>query len=398
MNRSTPGGTSRLHADFHVEDPLLSERFEEVLDDLVSACPVARSTDGDGYYVISRYNDVRRCAQDWRTFSSADGWQLNPPEGAIRILPEDSDPPYHNIWRKVLNPYFTPKYVAGLDAFARHAAGTLIDGFAARGACEFVADYAAILPGRILFEKILPVPIEELEMLFSAIDTFSFGPLEERGPAFARVHDYLDSFLASRIENPGPGDLVDLIAAGVEQDGKPCPWEDKVYVILDVVFGGLATTTHVMSGAIYHLAAHPEIRQALLDDPGLIDKVVEEAIRLYPPTVFVGRTVRKDTEVAGVPLKAGDRVALNFAAAGRDPDACANPRDFDPTRSEVVHTAFGVGPHRCLGEHLARLEIKVTIEEFLKRIPHFGVVPGTAPVYESGQLRTMKNVQLQWKL
>lgn len=386
----------RLYADFHMEDPLLSERFEETLDDLLAACPVARSRDGSGYFVINRHEDVRRCARDWRTFSSADGWMLNAPEGSIPILPEDSDPPYHNTWRQVLNPYFSRDNVTGLEDFARGCARELIDTMAPKGACEFIADYAAILPGRILFERILPVPVADLPALFQDIDIFSFGPLEERGPAFGRVHAYLETFLRSRREQPPKGDLVDLIVAGVDKDGAPCPWEDKVYVILDVVFGGLATTTHVMSGAIHHLATHPETRDALRADPGLIDAVVEETIRLYPPVVAAARTVRAATEVAGVALKPGDRVALNFAAAGRDPAACDQPGKFDPRRGQIVHTTFGVGPHRCLGEHLARLEIKVTVEEFLRRIPEFGLVPGTTPLYESGQLRTMKNLHLRW--
>jgi cytochrome P450 len=103
-------------------------------------------------------------------------------------------------------------------------------------------------------------------------------------------------------------------------------------------------------------------------------------------------------EVSGVALKTGDRVALNFAAASRDPDLCANPRTFDVHRAEVVHSAFGIGPHRCLGEHLARLEIRIAIEEFLKRIPDFALEPGTQPQYESGQLRTMKNLCLRWAI
>lgn len=390
------GFAQRLFADFHMEDPLFSERFEETLDELLAACPVARSRDGQGYYVINRYEDVRRCARDWRTFSSADGWMLNAPEGSITILPEDSDPPYHNTWRHVLNPSFTRDKVSGLEDFARACARELIEAMAPAGGCEFIADYAAILPGRILFERILPVPVDDLPALFQDIDTFSFGPVDERGPAFARVHAYLGEFLRTRSEQPPKGDLVDLIIAGVDKDGAPCPWEDKVYIILDVVFGGLATTTHVMSGAIHHLATHPETRQALHAEPGLIDAVVEETIRLYPPTVAAARTVRAATEVAGVALKPGDRVALNFAAAGRDPKACDDPGRFDPRRGQIVHTTFGVGPHRCLGEHLARLEIKVTVEEFLRRIPEFELVPGTRPIYESGQLRTMKNLMLRW--
>lgn len=393
---ATSGEFDYLKNDFDIDDPVFATRFEEVLDHLVAKCPVAHSAVGPGYRVFNRYREVRRCAMDWRGFSSADGWMLNPPEGNIHILPEDLDPPYHTEWRRVLNPFFTAGAVAALEQHARDYAAELIDSFAARGACEYVADFAAQLPGLVLFKHILPVPVDELPVLFKDIDIYSFGPMPERTPAFARVYAYLQKFLEDRAAQPLRGDLVDVILAGVECAGAPCSWDDKVHVTLDVVFGGLATTTHAMSGAIYALASDPAIRAGLLRDPSRTDTAVEETVRLYAPVVAVARSVREATEVGGEQLAAGDRIALNYAAASRDPEVCSHPERFDIERSEVVHTAFGVGPHRCLGEHLARLEIRVAIEEFTKRIPDFEVAPGTLPVYESGQLRTMKTLYLRW--
>ncbi|MGH8598211.1 MAG: cytochrome P450 [Gammaproteobacteria bacterium] len=398
MTTRNPEDFSRLDTAFDIDDPIFAERFEEVLSHLVSHCPVARSEVGPGYHVFNRYRDVRRCGQDWRTFSNADGWMLNPPEGNIHILPEDSDPPYHSEWRRVLNPFFTASAVAELEGHARRYAGDLVDRFASCGHCEYVADFAAQLPGLVLFKHILPVPVEDLPELFHDIDIYSFGLTEERAAAFGRVYAYLQRFLESRALLPPQGDLVDVILAGVERDGAPCPWADKVHVSLDVVFGGLATTTHAMSGAIYALASDPGILRSLREDPLRMDTAVEETVRLYAPVVAVGRTVRGDVNVRGLNFKAGDRVALNYAAASRDPDVCSNPQRFDVHRHEVVHTAFGVGPHRCIGEHLARLEIRVAVEEFVKRIPVFELEPGTQPRYESGQLRTMKNLRLRWSL
>jgi cytochrome P450 len=386
-----------MHTDFDIEDLSLSERFEEVLDDLVARCPVARSTVGDGYYVINQHADVRKVGQDWRTFSSADGWLLNaPPGGSIPILPEDSDPPYHDTWRRVLNPFFAPAAVAGVESAARGYARQLLDTFAANGRCEFVTEFAAQLPGMILFSTIVPVPVDDLPQLFQDIDTYSFGPLDERIPAFGRVYEYLDLFLKSRSGQSPRGDVVDVIVAGVDKDGQPSPWEDKVHIMLDVIFGGLATTTHAMSGAIYHFATYPDIRRELVEHPELIANAVEEVVRLYPPVVAPARTVTKDVTVAGVELKAGERIALNYAAASRDPAVCPRPTEFDVHRTDIVHATFGVGVHRCLGSHLARLELRVTIEEFLARIPEFELEPGTEPSYESGQLRTMKNLHIRW--
>lgn len=397
MSEQGSQGLEHLARQFDIDDPLFATRFEDVLDHLVAKCPVAHSSVGPGYRVFNRYRDVRRCAMDWRSFSSADGWMLNPPEGNIAILPEDLDPPYHTEWRRVLNSFFTASAVADLEAPARAYAAELVASFATRGHCEFVADFAAQLPGLILFKHILPVPVAELPTLFTDIDNYSFGPMDERAAAFGRVYTYLQGFLEHRAKEPARGgDIVDVILAGVERDGAPCSWDDKVHVVLDVVFAGLATTTHAIAGAIYALATDPSIRAGLARDPTRMHTAVEETVRLYAPVVAVGRSVRQDCEVAGEQLKCGDRVALNYAAASRDPEVCSNPERFDIERQEVVHTAFGVGPHRCLGEHLARLEIRVAVEEFLKRIPNFELVPGTTPVYESGQLRTMKNLHLRW--
>jgi cytochrome P450 len=388
----------RFGKTFDIEDPAFAEQFEDVLEYLITKCPVAHSEVGRGYHVFNRYMDVRRCAADWRTFSSTDGWLLNPPAGNLPILPEDLDPPYHTAWRRVLNPFFSPEAVGRLETSARRYAGELVDRFAPRGWCEYVAEFAAQLPGLILFQHIIPVPVDDLPMLFHNIEVYAFGPVAERAAAFGRVHAYLEQFLAARRNAPAREDLVDVLLAGVEHDGAPCSWEDKVHTTLDVVFGGLATTTHAIAGAMYELATKPEVRQEVLRNPGCLATAVEETVRLHAPVVAVGRTVRADVEVSGVAVKAGERVALNFAAASRDPEMCANPRTFDVHREEVMHTAFGIGPHRCLGEHLARLEIRIAIEEFLKRIPDFALEPGAQPQYESGQLRTMKHLRLRWSV
>jgi cytochrome P450 len=386
----------RFANTFDIEDPAFAEQFEDVLEHLVTKCPVAHSKVGPGYHVFNRYQDVRRCAADWRTFSSTDGWLLNPPEGNLPILPEDLDPPYHTAWRRVLNPFFSPEAIGRLEANTRRYAGELIEHFAPRGNCEYVAEFAAQLPGLVLFRHLIPVPVDDLPTLFHDIDLYSFGPVEERAPAFGRVQAYLEQLLTARRNEPARGDLVDALLVGVDRDGAPCPWEDKVHTTLDVVFGGLATTTHAIAGAMYELATKPEVRQEILRNSACLATAVEETVRLHAPVVAVGRTARADVAVGGVEIKTGDRVALNFAAASRDPETCANPRVFDVHREEVVHTAFGIGPHRCLGEHLARLEIRIAIEEFLKRIPDFTLEPGTQPHYESGQLRTMKNLRLRW--
>ena len=396
---NNPERLAHLANRFDIEDPVFAEDFEATLAHLVSNCPVAHSQVGAGYRVLNRYADVRRCAQDWRTFSSADGWMLNPPEGNIPILPEDLDPPYHSNWRCVLNPFFRLESVATLEAQARGYARELVRQFAAQGHCEFIADFAAQLPGLILFKHLLIVPVEKLPELFLDIERYSFGPVADRAAAFGRVYAFLEALLErSEAVDGNPDDLLGMILTGVDDaSGQPCAWADKVHTALDVVFGGLATTTHAMAGAVLELARDADLRRTVLTVPGKLDGMVEETVRMYAPVVAVGRTVRADVTVAGEQFTAGDRIALNFAAASRDPSVCENPGVFDAARKEIVHTAFGVGPHRCLGEHLARLEIRVTVEEMLRQIPDFHLPPGARPRYESGQLRTMTTLPLSWQ-
>ncbi|HEX4108959.1 MAG TPA: cytochrome P450 [Solirubrobacteraceae bacterium] len=380
--------------DFDFESPEFNERFDEVIDEFAEKCPMARSNAGHGYWVVNRWRDVRRCGQDWKTFSSARGWQLNRPEGAPAILPEESDPPYHNVWRHALDPYFGP---AKLDPFAsdiRRYANQLIDTFIERGECNFLLEFAAHLPGMVLFQNLFEVPLEDLPTLFGEIDLGTFGPIEGRPEHFGYVMSYVDRYLRLREGQPKRGDVIDVILEGVQKDGAPCPWEDKVATLLDVCFGGLATTTHVMGAGALHLATHPEDRRTLIEDPSLTGGAVEEFVRLYPPVIAPARYVMADVTVGGVELKAGDWIGLNYAAASRDDEATDDARRFDLHRRDVVHSAFGVGPHRCLGSHLARLELRLTFEELLRRIPDFEVKAGTGPVYETGQLRTMTSLEL----
>jgi cytochrome P450 len=381
--------------DFDIDDPRFNEHFFEVLDDMVAHCPVVRSNVGEGYWMVTRQEDVRRVGQDWKTFSSAKGYQPNRPEGLPYLYPEESDPPIHTAWRRTLNPYLSPKAVAPYEGTIRKDANTLIDRFIDKGECEFVSEFGAKLPGWAFFKNVLGVPIEDLDKLVAGVENGTFAPPEERAGHFAGIFEYLGGYLDKRKDEPPRGDLVDVIAAGVEyEDGELAPWDHRVSILVDLTFGGIATTTYVMAGAIHYLATHPAQRQMLVDNPDLIPRAVEEFVRVFPPVVALGRTCTKDVELAGAEMKEGDFVLLGYAAASRDPRVVENAAEIDISREEVLHSAFGVGVHRCIGSNLARLELKCTFEEWLKRIPDFGIKPGTEPVFETGILRTMKDLHL----
>lgn len=389
--------TRDMFSDFDIEDPEFNENFYDVLDSFVAKCPVTRSNVGEGYWLINRYKDVKRAGQDWKTFSSAKGFEPNRDPERPYLMPEESDPPRHNLWRRVLNPFFAPEAIAEFEDSIRAEAVRLIDAFLAKGECDYVKEFSSVLPGSAMFKNLLGLPADDVPMLIEHMDAGFYGPKEERAAHMTKAFVHLGEYLKRRAEEPSRGDVVDAIAWGVEyEDGEPSPWEDRVSIITDLALGGIVTATFVMSGAMYHLATHPEDRRALLKDPDLISHAVEEFVRFYPPVVALGRSVTTEVEIGGHQFQEGDFVLLNYASASRDPEAVENPTRCDIHRSRVPHSAFGVGVHRCIGAHLARLEIRVALEEFLRRIPDFALRPGAEPEYETGILRAMKSLRLEW--
>jgi cytochrome P450 len=386
-----------IFRDFDYDDPGFNKHFIDTLDTQQRHCPVARSNVGTGYWWVTRNEDVRRIGQDFKTFTNSKGYQPNRPEGLPYLYPEECDPPRHTAWRNLLNPHLAPATVAGYEARIREDVNTLIDRFIDKGHCEFIGEFGAILPGWAFFKNILGVPVEDLAMLVNGVEQGTFAPPAERPAHFAKVFEYLGAYLEQRSKEPPRGDMVDSILAGVTyENGEAAPWDHKLSVLVDITFGGIATTTYVMGSVLHHLATHPADREALVDNPGMMPNAVEEFSRVFPPIVGLARACTRDVEVAGTEMKEGDFVMLAYSASSRDPRVVENPHKIDITRDSVLHSTFGVGPHRCIGSNLARLELRATFEEWLKRIPDFALKAGTAPIYETGFLRSMRSLHLVW--
>ena len=386
-----------IYNDFDLDDPAFNDQHAAIIDDLVAKCPVAHSKVGQGYYVANTNELVREVGQNWRTFSAAGGYMPNRPDGLPFLYPEESDPPLHTAWRQALNPWMGPAAIKDYDANIRKDANDLIDMFIDKGECDFVPEFAALLPGWAFFKNVLGVPIQDLDKLVDGVESGTFSPdMEERGAKFGFVFQYLGDYLKQRSEEPPRGDMVDMIAAGVTyEDGTESPWADRVSILVDMTFGGIATTTYVMASAINWLAENPQARQLLIDDPETyMPRAIEEFARVFAPVVALGRTVTEDTTLGGRELKKGDFVMMNYAGASRDPAVVEDPKTIDITRETVLHSAFGVGIHRCIGSNLARMELRATFEEFLKRIPEYRVTE--EPEYVTGFLRSMRHLKLAW--
>lgn len=382
---------------FDLDSTAFTENYDQVLEGMVTRCPIVHSEVAGGYWVVSRYEDVRECAQKWDVFSNEGGFEPGRGgEGGAKLYPVELDPPYQTRWRQALGPYFNARVITRKSDDIRLQITSLIDGFIEKGSCDFVDEFAAHLPGRVFFSSFLGVPLSELPYIQEATDAAMRGPMEGRGDAWGRVAGFLDSYLRDREKQEPRDDFVDAILRGVpDKEGNPCSWEHKLFVIIDLLAGGIGTTTYLLAGMAYHLATHPDDREMLAKDESLHANAIEELIRYYAAIVALGRTATQDTEIVGQPIHKGDFVMLSFAAACRDPKVFEDPQRIDLTRKISFNPAFSFGPHRCIGSHLARLQGALTLKELLRRMPDLAVPAGAAPTYSNSTItRNMDSLPL----
>lgn len=385
--------------DFDLDSTEFSENFDEVVSALHHGCPIARSKAQGGYWVVSGFDDIRKIGQDWQTWTNTDGYEPNRlGTDDARLYPLEIDPPYQTRWRSLLGDYFSPRAIRTKQEGIRHNVNELIDRFIEKGSCDWVDEFAAHLPGRVFFSTMLGVPLNDLPYLQAAADQAVRGPVEDRGEGWNKVGVYLDGYMKQRQGEAPRGDFVDAILKGVDtDDGEPAPWQHKIFVMVDMLAGGLATSTFLLSGVAHLLATHPQDRDRLATDPSLRPGAVEEVIRIYSSILSLGRTATRDTEIHGQKIKKGEMVMLAYAAAARDPRHFDDPDKIDIERKIPTNIAFGYGPHRCIGSHLARLQALTTMEEMLRRLPDVRMPAGQAPTFSHSTVtRDMLTLPLEF--
>ncbi len=362
-------------------------------------CPVARVSGigGQPTVYLSRYEDVQWAFRHPEVFSSA-------PE-AVNIgqdqplIPLQVDPPGHAKYRRLLDPEFSPKRMAALDADARTLVNGLIDAFVDRGSCDFHAEFATPLPSSI-FLALMGLPQSDLPMFLRWRDDTirpDANDLDEaariRDRAGTEITEYFKTALADR--RAGPDDFLMSRIAVAEVEGRELTEEDRLGICHLLMLGGLDTVTATLDCMVLHLAREPEQRQAIVDDLSIVPSVVEELLRFETPVTMVVRVVKQDCEIGGVHVRAGDHVTLLLGAANVDAAEFSEPEFPDFARDPNRHLAFGGGPHRCLGSHLARLELRVAIEELHRRIPDYRLAEG-ASVSLSPAIRQAYSLPITW--
>ncbi|HMD91109.1 MAG TPA: cytochrome P450 [Trebonia sp.] len=358
--------------------PVFARDFHPTLARARSLCPVARSDAYEGgFWVLTRYEDVLRVAQDWETFSSELGITVpyQPPSTPMKILPVAVDPPLQRTFKRLVNAHFTPAKVGPWEEPTRALVSQLIDGFIERGECEFMTEFARPLPGLAFFSLALHAPTGELAQVNDWATLASLTHRAESHDALMKLAGWIAKFVGQRRADGPRGDVVDAVM-NAEIDGRPITPQEVIGTIHLLILGGLETTAGVLGAAMMRFCEQPEITALLRARPELIPQAVEELLRLDGSFICIGRTARHDTEIDGHQVKAGERVLMYWASANRDEAEFPAPDAFDAGRERNRHIAFGAGPHRCVGSNLARMNLRVALGELVRRLGDVKLQPG----------------------
>ena len=380
-----PDGWCLHHFD-HLS-PELAATMPDTMARMRELCPVAHSDEYDGFWVVARYEDALSVAQDWETFSSAHGLSVSRSPTVVRNLPVEADPPEQRIFKRLINPFFTPAAVAQWQQPTRALVTRLIDAFIADGTCDFMDAFARPFPSLAFFELALNAPAEDLDRVAYMASKSSTPNDPEARECWLGLYNWIKDFVAQRRGRPPRGDVVDAVLAA-SVDGRPITEDEIIGTVQLLILGGLETTAGALGLMFLRFCSEPEIPARLRSKPELIPSAVHELLRLDPPFVSVGRTAVRDAELGGHSVKRGDKILIHWASANRDDGEFPNPDGFDLGRELNRHFAFGVGPHRCAGSNLARLNLRIALEELLRRLDDVKLQPGAEIRYHAGLTRS----------
>lgn len=395
-----------LHARFRRDyDPFGSNTIAQQLDEIAERrreLPVSYSARGNGCWVITRYEDIssmlRRSNRGFISFpSTPDGVNT---QGSVKaMMPIELDGAEHRQFRQVLDPLFAPRKVNELEPELRAAANQLIDEFIENGEADFAHDFALPFPGATVL-AIMGWPAEDLEKLNNWVGIVMHGIIgaseEEsnaaRGQAHGEIRAYFLDLIANRRRTLSDDVTSHLIR--LEYNGKPLTDDELFDTFLLMMLAGLDTVKSVFAQSFIYLGQHPEAWDAMFATPGSLEPAIEELLRVTSPAVPTRNVTEEFVEMGGVPIPRGERVHGPLIAGNYDPETYPDPDQIKFDRVMKPHLSFGLGPHRCLGVHLARLELKIGFEELRRRLPTFSLDPRYQPVDHLGLAWGVENVHI----
>jgi cytochrome P450 len=398
-NEIITGPVSDWATDFsHLEPEWAADPYR-IQDDLRQRCPIAHTDRFGGGWLPTRYEDVAAVAYDTERFSSRSIIMGNfrPPREVAPIggsPPISSDPPFHHDARKLLLPAFTKTAVARQEPATRAFCHALIDAFHESAVVDAARDYAQHIPMRVIADM-LGFPPEDGPRFREFVENTLEGvnlPPEERIARMTKLFDYLLAQVHDHLDNPREDLTTYLINA--ELYGHKLEADHVAGTMALLLIAGIDTTWSAIGASLWHLASNPADRQRLVAEPGLLPTAMEEFLRAYAP-VTMARLVKDDMHWHGADMKADDWILLSFPAANRDPAQFEQAGDVVIDREVNRHAAFGLGIHRCVGSHLARMELRVALEVWLERIPEFSLDDPSAVKWSAGQIRGPRSLPLR---
>jgi cytochrome P450 len=346
-----------------------------------------------GHWIVTRGEDVKFVQENFEVFSHE---VFSIPRGSspIRMPPLTVDPPLHARYRAILNPFFTPTRVRTMQEQAEQLTRDLIAAIRPKGRCEFVNDFARIMPV-VMFLGIVDLPLDQREQFVEWGVTFmtSTDSREKLG-AQEKVVAYLNRVLDERYANPGD-DLLSKIAKWRDNSRFQGEFEVIGMAIL-VYFGGLDTVANMLSFITRYLAEHPEQRRRLIEEPQIVPQATEEFLRRFGLS-NTGRLITRDFDYKGVPFREDEMVMVPISMSSMDDRLYDRPLEIDFDRN-AAHNTFGNGAHKCVGNPLARAEIQVFLREWLKAMPDFRLDPERPPVTHSGAVNGVNSLHLVWDI
>ena len=328
-----------------------------------------------GHWVFLDYADIVEAYRDHTVFSTYQT-PIPPIEPFPVVQPQGVDPPAHNVFRRLLAPMFTPTAVRAMNEDLRTRAVALIEPLVARGECDFITEFAERYP-TAMFLHLFGLPESRLDDFLALANVFfrSTDPAA-RADNIVAIYAELEALFRARQRDPG-NDIASAIVTARDDDGQPYSWQDVLNCGFLLFVAGLDTVTNTMAHVWRYLATNPAAQAHFrdrIDDPDGFMRASEELLRINAVSNLY-RRVTHDCTFRGVELKRNDRVILPNAVANRDPRVFRDPDTIDLDREVNVHVTFGVGPHRCIGSVLAKREIMVSLQEWLRRIPVFALAP-----------------------
>jgi len=360
------------HFDHHSE--YFRNNYFNVVNYMVTKAPVFRASTYGGFGVIANYEAMRAVATDYVAFPNTNEARVIPTTPLPTLIPVDLNPPEHSYFRQVLNPLFSPAAMARRRADTIQLAHDTLARLRQQDTFDIVNDFSKPLTGVTSF-KLLGIEPETWPDYDTPItnSTFSIGTVEERAAGYMAYEKRVEAAVALAIKNPDPETVIGAMALS-ERAGRKITEEEICQTVNTLIIGGLGTTQAVAGTAAVWLARNPDRRQELIDHPERLPAAVNEFLRLFASAPMTGRSVPKDTEILGHTLRAGEPLGLFWGAVNFDPAFVDRPFEVDFQRPNTRASTFAMGPHMCLGQHLARMELDAMLRALLEDMPNYTII------------------------